>query len=90
MIFFYSEGTNDEEVKDAREKSILKINQVAVMLRNQGIQVNHQGIGSTPSCSQDVSDNASYDTLTEIHPGNYVFYDQMQKIVSGIKGSFQI
>ena len=90
MIFFYSEGTNDEEVKDAREKSILKINQVAVMLRNQGIQVNHQGIGSTPSCSQDVSDNASYDTLTEIHPGNYVFYDQMQKIVSGIKGSFQV
>jgi D-serine deaminase-like pyridoxal phosphate-dependent protein len=60
------------------------------MLRNQGIQVNHQGIGSTPSCSQNVSSNASYDTLTEIHPGNYVFYDQMQKIVSGIKGSFQI
>ena len=59
------------------------------MLRNQGLQVNHQGIGSTPSCSQNVSENASYDTLTEIHPGNYVFYDQMQKIVSGLKGHFR-
>jgi len=78
-------GTNDEEVQDAREKSILKLNQVAVLLRNQGLQVNHQGIGSTPSCSQNVSDNASYDTLTEIHPGNYVFYDQMQKILRSCK-----
>ncbi|KAL0967027.1 hypothetical protein UPYG_G00303650 [Umbra pygmaea] len=35
-------------------------------------------IGSTPSCSQPVSDMAK---LSEVHPGNYVFYDVQQFVI---------
>ena len=62
----------------------MKLDQVAKLLKDNGVQVNHQGIGSTPSCSQDVSTNSSYASLTEIHPGNYVFYDLQQRNVSKI------
>ena len=36
-----------------------------------------KGTGSTPSFSQPISQNG-YDSLTEIHPGNYVFNDMQQ------------
>lgn len=75
-------GTTHDQVKNARDESILKLDEVAQLLKNHGISIRHQGIGSTPSCSQDVSKDASFDALTEIHPGNYVFYDLQQLQVS--------
>eukprot|EP00095_Tigriopus_kingsejongensis_P008747 maker-scaffold92_size382268-snap-gene-1.18 protein:Tk08747 transcript:maker-scaffold92_size382268-snap-gene-1.18-mRNA-1 annotation:"d-serine dehydratase-like" len=44
-------------------------------LESHGIQVETVGIGSTPSCSHT---GPSLGGLTEIHPGNYVFYDAQQ------------
>ena len=76
------QGSNDEEVKYYRDQSILRINEVAEVLKDKGVPVKHQGTGSTPSCSQDVSDNPAYNNLTEIHPGNYAFYDIQQREVS--------
>ncbi|XP_061926266.1 D-serine dehydratase [Entelurus aequoreus] len=35
-------------------------------------------IGSTPSCSHPVRDMAQ---LSEVHPGNYVFYDEQQSLI---------
>ncbi|XP_036842675.1 D-threo-3-hydroxyaspartate dehydratase isoform X4 [Oncorhynchus mykiss] len=35
-------------------------------------------IGSTPSCSQPISDMAK---LSEVHPGNYVFFDVQQSVI---------
>lgn len=78
-------GKNDEEVKNARDESILKLDGVAQTLKQHGIPVKHQGIGSTPSCSQQVSVDASFDALTEIHPGNYVFMDLQQHFLGSCK-----
>ena len=79
-------GTNESEVKSARDSAISKLNSVAKRLEIElGMQVKHQGIGSTPSCSQSV-DGMDFEQLTEIHPGNYVFYDlQQEKVSFGMK-----
>ena len=74
------QGTDDEAVKQARDESIKKLDQVAQSLKDQGLEVKHQGIGSTPSCSQNV-EGMEFKSLTEIHPGNYVFYDLQQEKV---------
>ena len=42
-------------------------------LKAAGIQGVKSSIGSTPSCSHPVADMAM---LSEVHPGNYVFYGQ--------------
>ena len=43
-----------------------------------GIKIPDFGTGSTPSCSH-FSEEMS--KLTEIHPGNYIFYDLQQHLV---------
>ena len=42
------------------------------------------GIGSTPSCSHPTP---ALSALSEIHPGNYVFYDAMQMELGSCKES---
>ncbi len=65
-----------------RDGAVVKMAEVGRLLASNGIEVKHQGIGSTPSCSQTASEGASiYTKLTEIHPGNYVFYDLQQEMV---------
>lgn len=44
-------------------------------MSEHGIKFKNVGIGSTPSCSHD---STLYAQLSEIHPGNYVFYDAQQ------------
>lgn len=44
-------------------------------LSENGIECKSFGCGSTPTCSKPVDGLAA---LTELHPGNYVFYDYMQ------------
>ncbi|XP_009886980.1 PREDICTED: uncharacterized protein LOC104289691 [Charadrius vociferus] len=45
------------------------------MLRQAGVPCPQASIGSTPSCSHPVPEMAQ---LTELHPGNYLFYDLQQ------------
>ena len=46
----------------------------AERLKKEGIQVKTVSVGSTPTCSHPLK----WDGCTEIHPGNYVFYDCQQ------------
>lgn len=49
--------------------------QFSVKLRAAGIPCKMVGVGSTPTCS---NPPASLEGVTEMHPGNYVYYDWMQ------------
>uniref|UniRef100_A0A8C9FQ75 D-serine dehydratase n=3 Tax=Pavo cristatus TaxID=9049 RepID=A0A8C9FQ75_PAVCR len=44
-------------------------------LRQAGVPCPHASIGSTPSCSHPIPEMSQ---LTELHPGNYIFYDLQQ------------
>jgi D-serine deaminase-like pyridoxal phosphate-dependent protein len=46
-------------------------------LRDKGIQFETVAVGSTPSCSL----QTSFEGITEIHPGNYIFYDRFQQSI---------
>ena len=72
-------GSNSEEIQNARDDNIVRLYELAKMLKENAIEVKCQGIGSTPSCNQ--PNPRGIDGLTEIHPGNYVFYDLMQHMV---------
>lgn len=48
-------------------------------IENENISVNIVSIGSTPACRFNLlNDNVNWDGITEVHPGNYVFYDNDQ------------
>ena len=67
-------------VLQVRDDTIDILNDVATTLKGVGIDVANFGIGSTPSCSHP---GEKMRQLTEIHPGNYVFYDLQQEMVGG-------
>ena len=71
-------GETIEGVIAARNKAIETISNVAVKMRSLGIEVKNVGTGSTPSFSHNASKT---NVLTEIHPGNYIFYDMQQKLL---------
>ncbi|XP_010561597.1 PREDICTED: D-serine dehydratase-like [Haliaeetus leucocephalus] len=48
------------------------------LLRRAGVPCPQASIGSTPSCSHPVPEMAQ---LTELHPGNYLFYDLQQTLL---------
>uniref|UniRef100_H3CR49 D-serine dehydratase n=1 Tax=Tetraodon nigroviridis TaxID=99883 RepID=H3CR49_TETNG len=50
-------------------------------LKDAGITC-RSSIGSTPSCSHPVKDMAR---LSEVHPGNYVFYDVQQSVIGSCR-----
>uniref|UniRef100_A0A673X3M3 Zgc:162816 n=1 Tax=Salmo trutta TaxID=8032 RepID=A0A673X3M3_SALTR len=60
----------------ARETTTLVL-QFMEKLKAVGISCK-SSIGSTPSCSQPISDMAK---LSEVHPGNYVFFDVQQSVI---------
>ncbi|XP_062813861.1 D-serine dehydratase isoform X3 [Anolis carolinensis] len=47
-------------------------------LKEAGVACDVSSIGSTPSCSHPVPEMAK---LTEVHPGNYIFYDVQQMMI---------
>lgn len=49
-----------------------------------GVKVANVGTGSTPSCSHTTP---LMERLTEIHPGNYVFYDAQQMLLQSCEES---
>jgi D-serine deaminase-like pyridoxal phosphate-dependent protein len=67
----YSAG-DLEQVKAVRDSNVVRVLHLTQELQQRGINCKNVGIGSTPSCSQKVSTLMS--SLTEIHPGNYIFY----------------
>ena len=73
----YSSKTVNE-VANARDDAIQTITRLANKLQSMGIPVHNVGTGSTPSCSHA---STQMKKLTEIHPGNYVFYDMQQKLL---------
>ena len=72
-----------EGVKEARDVAIKTISKVADKLKSAGIPVRNIGTGSTPSFSHECWQ--SNNVLTEIHPGNYIFYDMQQKLLGSCK-----
>jgi len=63
------------EVVQIGEKGRDAVVAYAKRLRDAGITVDMVSVGSTPTCS---NPPAHLDGVTEIHPGNYCYYDQMQ------------
>lgn len=49
----------------------------ATRLRQAGVPCPQASIGSTPSCSHPVPEMAE---LTEVHPGNYIFYGEYHHV----------
>nr|XP_038030770.1 D-threo-3-hydroxyaspartate dehydratase-like [Anas platyrhynchos]XP_038030771.1 D-threo-3-hydroxyaspartate dehydratase-like [Anas platyrhynchos] len=61
----------------ARATTAAVLNFVAA-LRQAGVPCPQASIGSTPSCSHPVPEMSE---LTEVHPGNYIFYDLQQTLL---------
>ena len=58
---------------------LFQLLEVSAKMKSAGIKVTNVGTGSTPCCSHSAA--AAMRQLTEIHPGNYVFYDTQQMAV---------
>merc|ERR1711920_14645 len=63
------------EVVQIGEKGRDAVVAYAKSLRVAGLTVDMVGVGSTPTCSNPPT---HLDGVTEIHPGNFCYYDQMQ------------
>ena len=51
-------------------------------LKKEGLECPTWGVGSTPSCSHRTE---KFSCVTELHPGNYVFYDNQQLLLGSCK-----
>ncbi|TRY73948.1 hypothetical protein TCAL_15709 [Tigriopus californicus] len=67
---------DSNQVEKTRDETIKMLIGVSKRMSEHGIKFDNIGIGSTPSCSHD---SALYAQISEIHPGNYVFYDAQQE-----------
>eukprot|EP01129_Flabellula_baltica_P005007 TRINITY_DN1783_c1_g1_i1.p1 TRINITY_DN1783_c1_g1~~TRINITY_DN1783_c1_g1_i1.p1 ORF type:complete len:414 (-),score=80.83 TRINITY_DN1783_c1_g1_i1:74-1315(-) len=77
----YGSATADEITGYANLERDIAVG-FANKLRESGIEVRHVAVGSTPT----VSKPGSLDGISEMHPGNYVFYDVHQiKIGSSVE-----
>jgi D-serine deaminase-like pyridoxal phosphate-dependent protein len=71
----YSASAHETNVQNVENETISNLLNFVKRLGEANTPCPTVGIGSTPSCSQPVE---SMKSLTEIHPGNYVFYDAQQ------------
>ncbi|XP_066543613.1 D-serine dehydratase [Amia ocellicauda] len=71
-----------EEIKAVAQATTTATLQFMEKLKAAGIHGVKSSIGSTPSCSHPVPDMA---LLSEVHPGNYVFYDIQQTLIGSCK-----
>ena len=72
-----------EETKLIVTQSVSSLNELSSKLKESGIQCERIAIGSTPSCSLFI--DGLFKGVTEIHPGNYVFYDAQQECLHSCK-----
>ncbi|XP_065831942.1 D-serine dehydratase-like isoform X1 [Oscarella lobularis] len=79
--------THTGQAYDAREsgqvqkllsQTVESISDLAKKIRASGIDCPIVSIGSTPTCSVAKNDLGA---VTEIHPGNYIFYDWEQRLI---------
>ncbi|XP_076880930.1 D-serine dehydratase [Brachyhypopomus gauderio] len=71
-----------EQITAIAQETTTNILQFMERLKAIGIQGPKSSIGSTPSCSHPVPDMAM---LSEVHPGNYVFYDVQQSLIGSCR-----
>lgn len=67
--------TSDTAVRSQAETDTKRFLDVCQRIRQAGVPVETVGLGDTPCCSVFVDSMAK---LTEVHPGNYIFYDTQQ------------
>ncbi|XP_053490239.1 D-threo-3-hydroxyaspartate dehydratase [Ictalurus furcatus] len=70
------------EIKAVAQETTNIVLQFVKKLKAVGIHDVLSSIGSTPSCSHPVLDMAM---LSEVHPGNYVFYDVQQSLIGSCR-----
>jgi len=63
-----------KEILEVAEEERKVASEFAIGLKNMGILCEIVAVGSTPACSL----STSWEGITEIHPGNYIFYDRFQ------------
>uniref|UniRef100_A0A8C1ZYL4 D-serine dehydratase n=1 Tax=Cyprinus carpio TaxID=7962 RepID=A0A8C1ZYL4_CYPCA len=68
----------EEQIKAVAQETTTIVLEFMEKLKAAGIQGVKSSIGSTPSCSHPVPDMAM---LSEVHPGNYIFYDVQQSLI---------
>jgi len=73
-----------EAVKSTADEQIHRLMQVSELLSTHDIKCHTVSVGSTPSCSLP---GKLMSKVTEIHPGNYVFYDVQQWQIGSCKRS---
>ncbi|XP_026883176.2 D-threo-3-hydroxyaspartate dehydratase [Electrophorus electricus] len=71
-----------EQIEAIAQETTTNLLQFMERLKAIGIQGLKSSIGSTPSCSHPVPDMAM---LSEVHPGNYVFYDVQQSLIGSCR-----
>lgn len=72
----------EEQIKAVAQQTTTVTLQFMDKLKAAGIHSPKSSIGSTPSCSHPVPDMAK---LSEVHPGNYVFYDVQQSLIGSCR-----
>lgn len=70
------------QIKVVAQETTTSVLQFMEKLKAEGIQNVKSSIGSTPSCSHPVTDMAM---LSEVHPGNYIFYDVQQSLIGSCR-----
>lgn len=63
------------DVEGVRDQTIERLLAVVDRIKGRGVACPGIGVGSTPTCSRP---GPSMKQLTELHPGNYIFYDAQQ------------
>lgn len=72
-----SYSTDSREVAMVRDETVERLLKVVDGLKSEGIQCQEVGLGSTPSCSLETQPEMA--KLTEMHPGNFIFYGKWVK-----------
>ena len=70
------------EVERVRDNTLEAMVRLVDRLKKEGLECPTWGVGSTPSCSHRTE---KFSCVTELHPGNYVFYDNQQLLLGSCK-----
>ena len=66
------------EVERVRDNTLEAMVRLVERLKKEGLECPSWGVGSTPSCSHRTE---RFSCVTELHPGNYVLYDNQQLLL---------
>ncbi|WP_280770224.1 alanine racemase [Salipaludibacillus daqingensis] len=64
----------EEQLNQVAMQEVTSIVDTASLCENNGIPITHRSVGSTPTFER----AATYEGVTEVRPGNAVFFDRMQ------------